>query len=325
MISVIIPLYNKAHTIKRTLSSVVNQSYQNFEIIIINDGSTDNSIQVINDNFDDNRVKIINQQNKGVSVARNTGVANSSYEHIAFLDGDDDWSKDYLKQIVDIIQKEPYYAMICTAGYIKNSKTGKQILRADKALLNQIRPINFFKNPHVYCHTSASVVNKKIFLKTNGFPVEMKKNEDYALFFSIALLGKTIYCGYPISYYYAEIDGQSTKVNRKNQHESEKDVCERINQTFRLWDSTGRKNILFQVFLKYELRHTFLFYLNKKEYDLINLYMHSLDNKILDLFSNLELLVYKQEFLNRLAKLIILVTKFRWRLRNFPRIAYSMN
>ena len=72
MISVVIPLYNKAHTIVNTLQTVLNQTFKDFEVIIINDGSTDNGVEVINKHFNDSRIKIINQDNQGVSAARNS-------------------------------------------------------------------------------------------------------------------------------------------------------------------------------------------------------------------------------------------------------------
>lgn len=68
MITVVIPLYNKAHTIKDTLNTVLNQTYSEYEIIIVNDGSTDNGVQIIKDNFNDKRIRIINQKNFGVSL-----------------------------------------------------------------------------------------------------------------------------------------------------------------------------------------------------------------------------------------------------------------
>ena len=99
MFSVVIPLFNSAHTIERTLKSVINQTFTNFEIIIVDDGSTDNSIEIINKLTNDIRLKIIKQKNQGVSVARNNGVRNAQYEYIAFLDGDDEWELKYLETI----------------------------------------------------------------------------------------------------------------------------------------------------------------------------------------------------------------------------------
>ena len=83
MISVVIPLYNKAHTIANTLSCVIGQTFQNFEIIIVDDGSTDNGVELIKEKFNDSRIKIISQPNQGVSAARNTGIDNAGGDFIS--------------------------------------------------------------------------------------------------------------------------------------------------------------------------------------------------------------------------------------------------
>lgn len=96
MISVVIPLYNKGRSIQDTINSVLNQSYVNFELIIVNDGSTDDSLEVVV-SIHDPRIIVINKENGGVSSARNLGIHKSSYEYIAFLDGDDIWSPNHLE------------------------------------------------------------------------------------------------------------------------------------------------------------------------------------------------------------------------------------
>jgi len=90
MFSVVIPLYNKERSVKNTIESVLNQTFQDFEVIVVNDGSTDNSLEVVK-SFNDERIRIINQKNSGVSSARNRGIKEAKYEWIAFLDADDLW------------------------------------------------------------------------------------------------------------------------------------------------------------------------------------------------------------------------------------------
>ena len=96
MISVVIPLYNKAHTIVHTLSTVMRQNYADYEVVIVDDGSTDNGVQLILEHFKDPRIRIVSQENAGVSVARNRGVDEAKGEWVAFLDGDDYLHKDFL-------------------------------------------------------------------------------------------------------------------------------------------------------------------------------------------------------------------------------------
>lgn len=98
MISIIIPLYNVEHYIKNCLISLENQYEKNFEVIIVNDGSTDNSVKIVED-FQHNsklNIKLINQSNKGVSAARNTGIKYACGEYICFIDSDDMLDRNYL-------------------------------------------------------------------------------------------------------------------------------------------------------------------------------------------------------------------------------------
>ena len=84
MFTVVIPLYNKAHSIERTLGTVLAQNFTNFEVLIVDDGSTDNGVEIVKRYTDDIRIKIVQQNNQGVSVARNRGVFEAKYEFIAF-------------------------------------------------------------------------------------------------------------------------------------------------------------------------------------------------------------------------------------------------
>lgn len=106
-ISVIIPVYNVEKYIEDCLKSVLNQSYANIEILIVNDGSTDNSGYICERYSKEyNNIKLINKKNKGLSAARNTGIQNSSGDYLIFLDSDDYWDKDFLTSLVQIVKKD---------------------------------------------------------------------------------------------------------------------------------------------------------------------------------------------------------------------------
>ncbi|MBQ0142660.1 MAG: glycosyltransferase family 2 protein [Prevotellaceae bacterium] len=118
MISVVIPLYNKEKAIVGTLDSVLAQTYTNYEVIIVNDGSTDHSQQVVEewlnssvDHSINSSFRLINQPNGGVSSARNRGVQEAKGEYIAFLDGDDLWDPTYLEELVKLIADYPNAAI----------------------------------------------------------------------------------------------------------------------------------------------------------------------------------------------------------------------
>lgn len=104
--SVIIPLYNKEWAIARTLESVFAQTYVDFEVIVVDDGSTDRGAVVV-EQFSDSRLKLLKQSNSGVSTARNNGVKKSQGEIICFLDGDDVWDKGHLAEIDRLANKYP--------------------------------------------------------------------------------------------------------------------------------------------------------------------------------------------------------------------------
>ena len=98
--SVVIPLYNKEHYIEATIRSVLNQTCRDFEVLVVDDGSRDNSLALAR-KYESDRVRVIAQENQGVSEARNTGIRNAQGEFICFLDADDEWRPDYLATIDD--------------------------------------------------------------------------------------------------------------------------------------------------------------------------------------------------------------------------------
>ena len=121
--SVVIPLYNKEHYIEATIRSVLDQTCTDYEVLVVDDGSKDNSLALAR-KFESDRVRIIPQENQGVSVARNTGILNARGEFICFLDADDEWRPDYLATIDELTVKYPESAIFVTA-YAVNMGNGK--------------------------------------------------------------------------------------------------------------------------------------------------------------------------------------------------------
>ncbi len=100
-ISVIIPIFNSSKTLKRTLDSVINQSYRNLEIILVNDGSTDDSLKICQEYATkDNRIRIVNKTNQGVGKARNSGIDIATGDFISFVDSDDTMDKEFYSQLI---------------------------------------------------------------------------------------------------------------------------------------------------------------------------------------------------------------------------------
>lgn len=121
--SVVIPLYNKEHYIEATLRSVLNQTCTDYEVIVVDDGSKDDSLALAR-KFESDRVRIIHQENQGVAVARNTGILNARGEFICFLDADDEWRPEYLSAINGLTEQYPESAIFVTA-YAVNMGNGK--------------------------------------------------------------------------------------------------------------------------------------------------------------------------------------------------------
>ena len=121
--SVVIPLYNKEHYIEATIRSVLDQTCQDFEVLVVDDGSRDNSLALARQ-FESDRVRIIPQENQGVSVARNTGILNAVGTYICFLDADDEWRPEYLAAISDLTERYPESDIFVTA-YAVNMGNGK--------------------------------------------------------------------------------------------------------------------------------------------------------------------------------------------------------
>ena len=187
VISVVIPVYNKEKFIENTISSVLNQTLSDFELIIVDDSSTDKSLSII-DSIEDKRIKTYSIKNSGVSKSRNYGVEKSSSNLIAFLDADDLWKNNHLKQLYKLYLENPKCGMYAMS-YVKNinSKTYKKNyfgLRNFSGILE-----NFFSSSSVDCIASSSsvMIPLSVFKKINGFNENLKKREDTALWIKIAL------------------------------------------------------------------------------------------------------------------------------------------
>lgn len=104
LVSIIVPVYNCEKTIKRCIESLLNQIYNNIEIIVINDGSSDNTVQILNQ-FKDERLQVINKNNGGVASARNVALGKARGDFVAFCDADDFYNKKYLSTMMPLFKK----------------------------------------------------------------------------------------------------------------------------------------------------------------------------------------------------------------------------
>ncbi|SHG49389.1 glycosyltransferase family 2 protein [Winogradskyella jejuensis] len=187
--SVVIPLYNKEQYIKETLKSVLNQTFDNFEVIIINDGSTDKSFEVAK-SFNDHRLKFFQQENQGLSIARNNGIKKSASGYIALIDADDLWSPNHLQKLYNLIQDYPNKGLYASRYAIKKSKKVTHQVNYYK-LPEDFRGIvpSFFKHSLQHCvaWVSSICVPKKVFEDMNYFDPEIYSEQDTDLYIRMAL------------------------------------------------------------------------------------------------------------------------------------------
>ena len=199
MFSVVIPLYNKADTVARTLESVVAQTYKNFEVVIVDDGSTDDGVVVAGRFKGELRLKVVRQNNAGVSVARNTGAQHAKAPYLAFLDADDEWLPGYLEEINQMIEGFPDAEVYGTNYYCVTSRS----LICNRAWGKTRKLIDFNDAWVRRCpiHTSSSVVRKDAFTAIGGFVPGHKYYEDAELLFKLSDRGKFCVSSIPLLRY----------------------------------------------------------------------------------------------------------------------------
>ena len=219
MISVVIPLYNKERQIGRTLRTVLAQTYQDFEIVIVDDGSTDGSAAEVAV-FNDPRIRLIQQQNAGVSAARNHGIEESRGEFVALLDADDEWCPDYLATQMSLVEKYPQCDVFATNYQFKDveGQITPTIIRnlpfeEEHGLLYNYFEVASCSHPPICSNTI--MARKSAFQAVGGFPVGIKSGEDLLTWARLACRFKIAYCKMPLavfcqSLYQTKSDSKST-------------------------------------------------------------------------------------------------------------------
>lgn len=196
-ISIVIPLYNKQNSIAATLQSVFSQTYTNYEVIVVDDGSTDDSFavakQVIGERLEV-RGKVVSKPNGGVCSARNRGIQEAKYDYIALLDGDDLWDDNYLAEQVKLIQDFPDAKMWgVSIAFIKHSQQTKWEQGMGEGYRGYVE--NYFGTSHndLFCSSSV-VICKDVFDNVGYFDERIASSEDLDMWYRIIL-------HYPIAFY----------------------------------------------------------------------------------------------------------------------------
>lgn len=191
MISVIIPLYNKELHIGRALKSVLNQTFANYEIIVVDDGSTDQGASLVR-NFKDPRIQLISQINMGVSAARNRGIETASGKLIAFLDADDEWCPLFLETVQNLHEQHPDAGMYATSYHIvaPNGKTRSPRFHGIpcppwEGILNSYFRSAALGEPPV--SASSVCIPSEVFTKVGKFLIGKRMGEDLEMWGRIAM------------------------------------------------------------------------------------------------------------------------------------------
>jgi len=220
LFSVIIPLYNKAAYIERAMQSVLSQTFQEFELIVVDDGSTDNPFAQLSVNAPEihKKVRVIQQQNQGVSTARNNGVKLAKYDYIAFLDADDSWEPTYLEEMNGLIAAYPKAGIYGSSYFIvKNGK--KRIApigldaKIESGLIYYCQV--YSKTLCMPLWTGATIIRKPIFDLENGFNPRLKLGEDFDLWIRVATKYPVAFLNKPLANYHQDVDLSNRAIGEK--------------------------------------------------------------------------------------------------------------
>ncbi len=207
LVSIIIPTYNRANLIRRSINSILNQKYQNFEIIVVDDGSTDNTMEIVG-NFNEDKIKYYKHKiNKGAAAAMNTGIEYCRGDFIAFQGSDDLWLPEKLEKEMKIFKKSNKNVGVVYSGYfyIRNNKKkivpSSEIKKKDGYIQNELLNGNFV--------SGLSVIRKICFQKVGLFDENLPNLEDWELYIRISKYFCFQFVDEPLSIVYCSSDSES--------------------------------------------------------------------------------------------------------------------
>ena len=218
--SVIIPLYNKAPYIAKAINSVLTQTFHDYELVIMDDGSKDDSFEVAKKAIEGrDGCRLYRQENAGVSMARNNAVAVSKADYLCFLDADDWWTPTFLEEMSKLIDEYPDAGIYGTCYTIVNEtkrKTRVANIGVEK---------DFAKGYINYCRvyaktlvmplwTGAVCMPRNVFEEFSGFPKGIKLGEDFLLWIRVALKYKVAFLNKPLSFYNQDVDAANRGVGK---------------------------------------------------------------------------------------------------------------
>ena len=208
LVSVIIPTYNRSNVIHKAIESVLQQTYKNLELIVVDDGSTDNTSDTLASYKD--KLTVIHQNNAGPSAARNRGVESSRGQIIAFQDSDDLWLPTKIERQVDIMQKLDKSVPCCLCNAIVHFPDGRKKTSFDLAPIKPSYSVGIWKNvtrilsTRFVLFTQSVAVRRKVLTRIGGFDESFSIMEDHDLALHLSLVGPWAYIKEPLVIYHAD-------------------------------------------------------------------------------------------------------------------------
>ena len=211
-VSVIIPTYNRAHLIGRSIKSVLSQSYQDFEIIIVDDGSTDNTKEVVT-SFNNERIRYIrHEKNKGEAAARNMGIRVARGKYIAFQDSDDEWLPEKLAKQIELLKNTLPKVGVAYTGFWKIENNEKTYIpfswvnQKEGDIHKELLKGNFIGTP-------ATLLKKECFKKVGMFDEKLFHLVDWELWLRVSKYYHFKFIDEPLLVAYYDLDNVSTNQN----------------------------------------------------------------------------------------------------------------
>lgn len=293
-VSVIVPVYNAENVIRACIESVLNQSFRELELILIDDGSTDNSGVICNEfSKKDNRVITVHQKNTGVSAARNTGINIAKGKYLSFVDSDDEMLPDFLKKGLEDLEAKT--ADIFIGGYIRTDHLGKSDCTLEHPFASYLSQITENDMVCLFEHNYIAPCWGKIYLKDfigeSKFDTSMKFGED--LKFNIELLTKSPYIIASENTYYEYIAADNSLTTQTDVQK-----CKNVVETYNiLYDYGQHKN--------YSSKGKYYSYIDKRwQDDLLTLESMILqeNSTIFSKYYRIQILCSNKKLISRLSR-----------------------
>lgn len=221
LISIVVPIYNSESTLERCIDSILRQDYQNFELILIDDGSKDNSLKICNQ-YIDQRIRIVHQENKGVSFTRNKGISLAYGKYIFFIDSDDYIEKNYFSSFIDLVEEVTDLVLCPIEGFSEISFKCDDNLLIDFNKLDKMKFLEL-NEKYILYGPVAKMYNLDLIKKQKIiFPIDISFGEDLIFNFNyLKHINKIKYTN-KTSYYYdrSNVTSLSQKY-RENRYENE--------------------------------------------------------------------------------------------------------